>query len=303
MAGRERLGRILHRVRHAKHPWTGWRRLAVIAAEGLAGLVLLFALVNLALSLSTFRGDDPAGRMAHEVKALWHSPLDGERVSAEAFADIYPELGPRPSAERIRAYLAAEAEDGEFLFDHAMADHILQRFGRIDARTVPPGVYVGAHALGPDGPPFVPVTKYLAHYLLFPRHAYILVVPEAGGAVAYSASTAGKLRHRIDRPNLLRAEARPYDYAAYDFPSSGQALHEMTLVATAPGDVRDVARRLDAAIRRLETTEVAYGLMAPNSNTVVGCVLEAAGEITPRDRASMLLALRAPGFGAGCDED
>lgn len=302
MTARGRLGRrVLNRVRHAKHPLTGWRRWAVIAGEATAGIVFLFAAINLALSLSTFRGDDPDRRMVHELTALWHSPMDGRAVGDRAFAQVYPDLGPQPSADQIRAYLTRQAADGEFLFDHALADHIVRRFGRVDARTVPAGVYVGAHALGPDGPPFVPVTKYLAHYLLFPRHAYILVVPEHGGAVAFSASTNGKLfRNPIGDPDILSAEIAPYDYDAYDFPSSGQALHEMTLVSSDRERMIDVADRIEAAIRQLETDQVTYGLLAPNSNTVIGCILEGAGEMSPSERSTVLLALRAPGFGAAC---
>ncbi len=299
--GRALARRLLDRSRRARHPWTGWRRAAVIAGQALAGLVGLFALINLALSLSTFRGDDPAGRMVHELKALWHSPLDGESVSDAAFAAVYPELGRQPSAAAIRAYLEAQARDGEFLFDHALADHILRRFGRIDARTVPPGVYVGAHALGPDSLPFVPVTKYLAHYLLFPRHAYILVVPEQGGAVAFSASTVDKLGVSGADGDHLRAEMVPFNYDAYDFPSSGQALHEMTRIVTDPAEKRDVVASLEAALVALERSQIRYGLLAPNSNTVIGCILEASGEISDGRRSSMLLALRAPGFGADCD--
>ena len=51
------------------------------------------------------------------------------------------------------------------LLDHVMVDRILKLNGRIDARSVPSGVYVGANALGPDGLPLVPVTKFMAQYL------------------------------------------------------------------------------------------------------------------------------------------
>lgn len=294
--------RLVARVRHAKHPFTGWRRVAVIGGQATAGLVGLFAVANLALSLSTFRGDEPVERMRHELVALWHSPPPGRAPGDRALAQTWPELGNRPGAAAIRAHLEAQVADDEFLFDHVLADHIVRRWGRVDARTLPVGVYVGAHALGPDGLPLVPVTKYLAHYLLFPRHAYVLVVPETGPAVVFSASTGAKLG-ADGGGNRLRAVLTPYAPGAYDFPGSGQGLHELTRIASEQEDVDGMLRRLDRARLRLEAADVEYGLLAPNSNTVVGCILQAAGEMSERRRATMLLALRAPGFGADCDLD
>lgn len=294
--------RLVARVRHAKHPFTGWRRAAVVAGEATVGLVGLFAAANLALSLSTFRGDQPVERMRHELVALWHSPPPGRAPGDRALARTWPELGARPEASAIRAHLEEQVADGVFLFDHVLADYIVRRWGRVDARTLPVGVYVGAHALGPDGLPFVPVTKYLAHYLLFPRHAYVLVVPETGPSVVFSASTGAKLG-ADGGGNRLRAVLTPYEPGAYDCPGSGQALHELTRVASDARDVDGMLRRLDGARGRLDAAEVDYGLLAPNSNTVVGCILQAAGEMSEGQRSTMLLAVRAPGFGADCDLD
>lgn len=294
--------RVLERWRHAKHPWRGWRRWAVIAGEATAGLILVFAVVNLTLSLTTFRGDDPSARMRHELVGLWHSAPDGESLSQDGFMSLYGRaLGAEPSAEQIRAYVSDQAADDEFLLDHLLVDHIVQRFGRVDSRTLPVGVYVGAHALGPDGLPFVPVTKYLAHYLLFPRHAYILVVPPRGPAMTFSASQAGKFDPRADHPDELRAEIAPFDAEAYDFPSSGQALHEMTLITRDPRATTWAMDRLTAARDRLAESGTRYGLLAPNSNTVIGCILEQAGVVTRKERSAVILAFRAPGYGADCD--
>jgi hypothetical protein len=294
--------RVLERWRHAKHPWRGWRRWAVIAGEATAGLILLFAVVNLTLSLTTFRGDDPSDRMRHELVGLWHSAPDGQPLSRSGFVSLYGQaLGTEPSADHIRAYVSDQAADDEFLLDHLLIDHIVQRFGRVDARTLPVGVYVGAHALGPDGLPFVPVTKYLAHYLLFPRHAYILVVPPQGPAMTFSASQAGKFDPGADHPDQLRAEIAPFDARAYDFPSSGQALHEMTLITRDPRATLWAMERLTAARDRLAQSGTRYGLLAPNSNTVIGCILEESGVVTREQRSAVILALRAPGYGADCD--
>nr|WP_295237789.1 hypothetical protein [uncultured Brevundimonas sp.] len=296
-----RARRLLERIRRARHPLRGWRRWAVIGGQGLVGFVALFAVVNLVLSLSTFRGEDPLARTVHELRVLWFSPPDGQPMSPTAFPTVYGrDLGPAPDTAAIHAYLEREAEDGVFLLDHVMVDRILKLNGRIDARSVPSGVYVGAHALGPDGMPLVPVTKFMAQYLLFPRHAYILVVPESGPAIAFSASQNAKFGIDI-HPERLSAEIAPFDPNAYDFPSSGEALHEMTRITNDPARVATAVETLKGAQARLAQEGLTYGLLAPNSNTAVGCVLQGAGAITQQARSSILLALRAPGFGASCE--
>lgn len=296
-----RARRLLERIRHARHPLRGWRRWAVIAGQGLVGFVALFAVVNLVLSLSTFRGEDPLARTIHELRVLWFSPPDGQPMSPTAFPTVYGrDLGPAPDTAAIHAYLEREAEDGVFLLDHVMVDRILKLNGRIDARSVPSGVYIGAHALGPDGMPLVPMTKFMAQYLLFPRHAYILVVPESGPAIAFSASQNAKFGIDI-HPERLSAEIAPFDPNAYDFPSSGEALHEMTRITNDPARVATAVETLRGAQARLAQEGLTYGLLAPNSNTAVGCVLQGAGAITQQARSSILLALRAPGFGASCE--
>lgn len=293
--------RLLERVRHARHPLHGWRRWAVIVGQGMVGFVALFAAVNLVLSLSTFRGEDPLSRTVHELRVLWFSSPDGAPMSPTAFPTVYGrDLGPAPDTVTIHAFLEREAEDGVFLLDHVMVDRILKLNGRIDARSVPSGVYVGAHALGPDDMPLVPVTKFMAQYLLFPRHAYILVVPESGPAIAFSASQNAKFG--IDtHPERLSAEIAPFGPNAYDFPSSGEALHEMTRITNDPARVATAIETLKGAQTRLAAEGLTYGLLAPNSNTAVGCVLQGSGAITQQARSSILLALRAPGFGAECE--
>ncbi|MFN3837695.1 MAG: hypothetical protein ACK4MI_08275 [Brevundimonas sp.] len=296
-----RRDRLLQRVRHARHPLQGWQRWAVIAGQGIVGFVALFAVVNLVLSLSTFRGEDPLARTVHELRVLWFSPPDGQPMSPAAFPTVYGrDLGPAPDTVAIHAFLEREAEDGVFLLDHVMVDRILKLNGRIDARSLPSGVYVGAHALGPDGLPFVPVTKFLAQYLLFPRHAYILVVPEAGPAIAFSASQNAKFGIDV-HPDQLSAEVAPFTPQAYDFPSSGEALHEMTRITNDPAQVAGAVQALKNAQARLAQEGLTYGLLAPNSNTAVGCVLQGSGAISQQARSSILLALRAPGFGAACE--
>ena len=298
---RDRGRRFKTRVRTARHPLTGWRKWAVITGQGLAGFVALFLACNLVLSLSTFRGDNPVSRTAHEIGVLWFSTTGETPTSARAFDVIYGrELGPAPTAALIRDHFERAADGGTFLLDQVMIDRMQAINGRIDGRVLPPGVYVGAHALGPDDPPLVWVTKWMAQYMLFPRHAYILVVPEEGEALTFSASQEGKFPGDTDAPDRLSARLNPYDDAAYDFPSSGEALHEMTIVSRDPAVVAAAPAALDEARRELEAKDETYGLLAPNSNTVVGCILEGAGLMPAEVRRSTLLALRAPGMGAAC---
>lgn len=67
----------------------GPRRRALFAGLRLAGWILfLFACSNLALSLATFRGDDPIGRLRYEFAVLHSSPPPGQRVSSEGFARV-----------------------------------------------------------------------------------------------------------------------------------------------------------------------------------------------------------------------
>lgn len=293
--------RFIQRVRQARHPLTGWRRWAVIAGQATLGVIGLFAVVNLVLSLSTFRGEQPLARTVQEIRVLWFSPLDDQPMSPNAFATVYgDDPGAAPDSAAIHAFLEQEAEDGVFLLDQVMVDRIVALNGRVDSRAVPSGIYVGAHALGPDGLPFVPVTKFLAQYLLFPRHAYILVVPAEGEAISFSASQNAKFDITVN-PEQLAARIAPYDAQAYDFPSSGQALHEMTRITNDPARVAGAEEMLKQAQARLQAEDLRYGLLAPNSNTVIGCLLERAGAIDQATRSSILLALRAPGFGADCN--
>lgn len=298
---RDRGRRFKDRVRHARHPLMGWKKWAVIAGQGLAGFVAIFAACNLVLSLSTFRGDNPLARTSHELAVLWFSTADDSPTSARAFDAIYGrELGDHPAAADIRAHFERASEGGTFLLDQVMVDRMQAINGRVDGRVMPPGIYVGAHALGPDRAPAVWVTKWLAHYLLFPRHAYILVVPEEGPAISFSASQEGKFGDGEGPGDRLSARLFQFDDNAYDFPSSGESLHEMTIVSRDPAVLAAAPAALARARDALEAMDKTYGLLAPNSNTVVGCILEGADLMSEKVRRSTLLALRAPGMGAAC---
>ncbi len=287
-------------MRHARHPLHGWKKWSLILLQWLALLVVVFALVNLALGLSVQSREDRGRRFVHVATALWFSPLDGRTADPTAFARLYgDELGSDPDANEVRGYFERRL-DGTIVLDQIMTEHLVDRFEGVNAQTFPAGVYVGVRALGPDGLPFVPVTKYLAHFLFFPRHAYILVVPETGPAQVFSASLNGHFDEDADDQQHLAAQIGDYGPGAYDFPSSGQAVHELTMVTRDPAETEAALESLSRAKDRLDAAGIEYGVLAPNSNTVIGCILEDAGVMSQAQRSSALLAVRAPGVGAAC---
>ncbi|WP_374274357.1 hypothetical protein [Brevundimonas sp.] len=292
---------ILDHVRHARHPYRGWRKWGLIGIQTLIGLVVLFALINLGLTLWVQTPGGIPERARAEVQGLWFSALDGRETDPDAFAAIYGgELGQTPSEADIRAYFQDRAEQRTFLLDQVMVEHLDARFGGLDGGNFPAGVYVGMRALGPDGAPAVYATKWMAQFLFFPRHAYILVVPESGEPISFSASMNGKFDDEAEHPDFLEARIAPFDARAYDYPSSGQAIHEMTRITDDPAEIPAALERLRAAERRLAESDIHYGVLAPNSNTVVGCILEESGVISRRERQDTILTLRAPGVGAAC---
>lgn len=293
--------RFLDHVRQARHPLRGWRKWTLIGVQALIGLVVLFALANLALSLWVQRPADVPERTVQEVQGVWFSALDGRDAPGKAFTAIHGDrLGRAPSEAELKAHFEERAERRTFLLDQVMVEHMQDRFGGLDGSNFPAGVYVGLRAIGPDGAPWVHLTKWLAEFLFFPRHAYILVVPEDGEPVVFSASMNRKFDGEVEHPGRLAARIAAYDARAYDYPSSGQAIHELTRFHDDPAAIPAALSRLQAAKARLEAAEVAYGVLAPNSNTVVGCILEEAGVLSRRERQATILSLRAPGIGAAC---
>lgn len=297
----QRFDHALDRVRHARHPLHGVAKWSLIGFQSLVGLFLLFCLINLVLTFAVQRPGDILSRLQRELAALHHAALDGEPMDPRAFVAVYGDaLGPNPTAADLREYFGTRFGQRRTLLDQVMVQYMTDRFGGLDSRSFPPGVYVGVRALGPDGMPFVPVTKYLAQYVFFPRHAYLLVVPEEGIPTVFSASQSGKFDALADRADRLSARIEPFRPGAYDYPSSGQSIHELALITRDPAEIAAAEETLREAETRLRADDIRYGVLAPNSNTVVGCILEKAGVMTQQQRSATLLALRAPGVGAAC---
>ena len=255
--------------------WAGW------AAGAIVAVVLLFAAVNLAATAVYLAGEHESGRWGGDARrlALSGAPARGRDAEARVRRLYGRSLGPAPDEAAIRRHLERQASrGGPMVLDQALTDYVLSRWGRIDGRTVPPGVYVGARAIGPDTPPLSPVTKYLAQYALFSRHGYVLVVgaPEDGGQpLEFSASRASDFVAKPPHPHQLMIHPEPFQPGAYDFPSRGQAVHELFRLSDDPEVVRSTGPELRRLAEALRATDARYELFRQNSNTVLGCMLRA----------------------------
>lgn len=82
-------------------------------------------------------------------------------------------------------------------------------------------MYVGARGLGPDDPPWTYVGSYVGHFAVYPRHAYILVVPAASDegiapAFAYSFSLEGDFLPNSATPREIYTRRFAYIPHAYE---------------------------------------------------------------------------------------
>ncbi len=162
--------------------------------------------------------------------------------------------------------------------DQALVDYIQLRWGAIDGRTLPAGVYVGARAIGPDTPPLSHFTKYLAQYGLYARHGYVLVVPapqQGIGPVEYSASRVSDFIQDPSDPHALMIRPEPFQSGAYDFPGPGQGVHELFRLSADPQTIRQSIGELTRLAGNLRATGARYELFRQNSNTVLARLIHA----------------------------
>ncbi|WP_374471671.1 hypothetical protein [Phenylobacterium sp.] len=278
-------------------------RLAGAALRGLAAVGGLVVLANATLMLALFGPGEGAARLASDWRriAVAHQLSENRVTIQAAFATTYGEdLRPEAGADAIRSHLAADLEAGEpALLDVILVRHILARFGAIDGRTVPPGVYLAAGPIGPDRWP----GPLLTHYLIFPRHGYLLVVPHRQGdrwpeAYEATASLRGAF-HRSGDENTLHGVVETYRPGAYDFPTPGEPLHDLVLLTRDPEETAKIAEGLGAFTRRLDESHLAYRLLRRNSNSALACYLAGAGlteDVRRRLGSRLLLRLRLPGI-------
>ena len=275
-------------------------------ATGIAALALLLVVVNLGLTTAFLAREHELGRWYVDIRRL---ALSGDHrrgaPAAGAYRQLYAELiGERPDAKDIRSYFEAQADrGGPIVLDQVLTDYILARWGQVDGRTLPPGVYIGARPLGPDAPPLSWVTQYLAQYALFTRHGYVLVVPPpdtASAPVEFSASRAKDFEPDPPDPRQLMIKAEPFQPGAYDFPSRGQAIHELFRLSDGPQVARRSGPELGGLAGALRKTGARYELFRQNSNTVLGCMLRASDlhrDQFERFRSDPLLRLRLLAIG------
>lgn len=267
----------------------------------------IFLLLNVALTVVLFASHGALPRLAADAKRLSAAGPRDRRDPVQAFNALYGEtIGRDPDAPRMRNWLdRALSRAGPVVFDQTMADYALHRYGQIDARVLPPGVYVGARAIGPDERPVVVVSKHLVHYGFFVRHSFILVVPPPtpdGHPPAVALSAGLKKDFVTDRPlpdpYALHATVHPYAPGEYDFPNEGQAIHELFRLSSNPGRAASARSRLERAAHAIQASDMNYRLVSRNSNTVIGSVLRASGALSDGEEAALgrwPIALRTAG--------
>lgn len=273
----------------------------VLRAAG--ALVLTVAIVNAGLVLALFGPGEGAARLLRDWRTIFiaHELEDGRLSPEAAFAKVYgKKLGASPPPEAIRALVAQDLERGEpAVFDVILARYILARFGAIDGRTVPSGVYLAAGPIGPDAWPAPLVTQYL----VFPRHGYLLVVPpRRGGNWPQAYEATASLRKEFRRSgdaDALYGVVQPYKTGAYDFPTAGEPLHDLVLLSDAPREIEQIEERLTSLSRTMKEQGLTYRLLRRNSNSALACYLQETQltenvgmTINPR----LLLRLRLPGI-------
>lgn len=256
-------------------------------------LVAVLLLVNLGLHLLLFGIETGPERLQRELRAVFAARAveTGDTTQLAAFRSLYP-AGCETELSQCLGSLNVQPA----MFDATLAAVGLDRYGAIDARTLPPGAYLAAGPIGPDRWP-----HRLLGALFFPRHGYLLIVPEPEGdaypqAEAATASYRGDFRDSGNK-NELYARVENYRPSAFDFPRAGEPVHELY--------------RLEVPLTRLEAVRNAIGVMKDgiqeegrdyrlfrrNSNSALGCFLQAAGltkqELRPLQRP--LVRLRLPG--------
>ncbi|MDZ4373297.1 MAG: hypothetical protein U1C74_17995 [Phenylobacterium sp.] len=285
-------------------PGQGLRTVALLVLGVLMALPVLALAVTVALTLVLFGPAEGADRLQSDWRRIWlaHAVDRGQVTPQAAYLELYGDrIGPSPRPQDVRRWLADDLEAGEpIVWDVILARYLVDRFGAVDGRSVPPGVYVAAGPIGPDAWP----GPILTHYLMFPRHGYVLVVPTPEGGRARPAVEASASLRRDFSPggdgNDLFAVVEVYRPGAFDFPTAGEPVHDLFLLSADPRDIEAVAGRIRTAARRLDRAELGYGLFSRNSNSALRCFLRVAG-LSPRTvdavRARPVAQLRLPGIG------
>lgn len=269
---------------------------------GVVTLTLLIVAINIALSLILFGPSDGAGRLVSDWRRIWlaHDVSTDKITADQAFQSLYgPSLGAAPRAQDVRGWLSSGLEGQEpIVWDVILARYLTERFGAVDGRTLPAGVYVAAGPIGPDGWPSPLLTN-----LFFPRHGYVLVVPVPDGQRSRPALAATASLRRDFRPggngDDLFAVVQVYGPDAFDFPTAGEPIHDLFLLSDDPRDIVVVERRIRAAAKRLDEAELGYGLFSRNSNSALRCFLKVSGlpsEKVDAIRHRPLARLRLPGI-------
>lgn len=261
----------------------------------LAVVTLLAALLlaNLGLHLLLFGVETGPERLERELRAVFAARAveTGETTALAAFRSLYPARCEADLSDCVQSENVQPA-----MFDATLAAVGLERYGAIDARTLPPGAYLAAGPIGPDGWPY-----RLLGALFFPRHGYLLIVPEPEGG-AYPQAEAATASYRGDfrdsgNKNELYARVEDYRPSSFDFPRAGEPVHELYRLEVPLARLKAVRNAIGAMTDDIQEEGRDYRLLRRNSNSAMGCFLQAAGlteqELRPLQRP--LVRLRLPG--------
>jgi hypothetical protein len=270
-------------------------RRALTAGGAVLAAVAILLLANLALYLVLFGPADGASRIAFEIRAVLagRAMETGAATPEQAFTRLH-----RIAPAAFRGYVQSRVDrDEPFAVDAATVQVAIARHGKLDARMLPPGVYVGASPIGPDGWPW-----RILSTLFFPKHGYLLIVPPLEGdrypeAVEATASLRRDFRSGGDGDALF-ARVEPFRPGSFDFPRPGEPVHELHRLDVLPAGAGAIRARVETAAAQIRRRGREYRLFDHNSNSALACFMQAAGftEAQLRPLRRPAVRLRLPGL-------
>lgn len=252
--------------------WVGASLVLVLLLFGLVSFVLMFVLYpdagvgRLHSDWQRLEAADALAKGAPVANVVQH--FYGDQFDAGSSADV------------VHDWFAAELDQTDpVVFDVALARFIALRYGQVDARSIPAGVYVAASPIGPD----VRVYTVINQFFVFPRHGYLLIVPPLTSgepprpAVQAVASLQSDFLPDAQSHGALYSERMQFNVDAMGFPTPAEPIHDLFLITDDPALTRRLLAGIGPAIERIQDAELPYRVLQRNSNAAIGCLLLASG--------------------------